>query len=398
MTVDPFTAVSRTAPPRGGWAGDPRYRALALQAIAVAVIVFVAWYLISNTIANLARANVASGYAYLGREASFGISETLIDYAPNDSYGRAILVGLLNTLKVSVVGIVLATLLGTLVGIARLSSNWLLSHVAEAYVELIRNIPLLLQLLFWYTVITETLPGPRQAFRPLPGVFLSNRGLAFPVPNADPAWSLAAAGLLLAFVGCFGVRAWARRRLAQTGRPVGILLPCLGILVGLPALAWLIGGAPTGINMPQMQGFNLVGGVVCTPEFTAILAGLVVYTAAFIAEIVRSGILAVSHGQTEAATALGLTRGQILRLITLPQALRLIIPPVTSQYLNLAKNSSLAVAIGYPDLVSVLNTTMNQTGQAVENVVLFMSVYLTISLAIAAFMNWYNAHIALVER
>ena len=282
--------------------------------------------------ANLEERRIASGFGFLAREAGFEIGESaFLSYSASDSYLRAILVGLGNTLAVALVGIVLATILGTFIGLARLARNFLLSSLSAGYIEFIRNVPLLVQLFFWYAVITEGMPGPREALSPLPGVFFSNRGIFF----------------------------------------------------------------PTLASVPELQGFNFVGGMVVSPEFAALLLGLTTYTAAFIAEIVRAGILAVDRGQGEAAHALGLSRAQTTRLIILPQALRVIIPPMTSQYLNLTKNSSLAVAIGYPDLVSIANTTMNQTGQAIEGIAIIMAVYLTISLSISAFMNWYNARIAL---
>ena len=281
--------------------------------------------------ANLEERRIASGFGFLGREAGFEIGESaFLRYSASDTYLAALLVGLSNTLAVALIGIVLATVLGTFIGLARLSKNFLLKTLSAGYVEFIRNVPLLVQLFFWYAVITEGFPGPREALSPLPGVFLSNRGIFF----------------------------------------------------------------PTFSGAPELQGFNFVGGATLTPEFAALLIGLVTYTAAFIAEIVRAGILAVDRGQSEAAHALGLSRGQATRLIILPQALRVIVPPMTSQYLNLTKNSSLAVAIGYPDLVSIANTTMNQTGQAIEGIATIMAVYLTISLSISAFMNWYNAHVA----
>jgi general L-amino acid transport system permease protein len=304
---------------------------LAYQAAALAAVLGAAWFLISNTVANLAERRIASGFAFLQREAGFEIGESLfLRYSASDTYLQALVVGLANTLTVSLIGIVVATLLGTLIGLARLSPNLLMRGLAAAYVEFIRNVPLLVQLFFWYALITETLPGPRDALSPLPGVFLSNRGIFF----------------------------------------------------------------PTFASVPELDGFNFSGGMAVSPEFAALLVGLATYTAAFIAEIVRAGILAVSRGQVDAAYALGLTRGQATRKVVLPQALRVIVPPLTSQYLNLTKNSSLAVAIGYPDLVSIANTTMNQTGQAIEGVAVIMAVYLSISLSISAFMNWYNARIA----
>ena len=377
---------------------DPRLRGIIYQIIALAAVGFVVWYLISNTLANLEARRIATGWGFLAREAGFAIGEGLVAFTPADSYFRALLVGLLNTIRVAVIGIVLASILGTLIGIARLSTNYLLAKAASLYVEVVRNIPLLLQLFVWYAVITETMPGPRQALNPVPGFFISNRGIKFPVPPDSLGFDLAGIGLIAAIVIAIFVRIWARKRQDATGLSFPTGWTTLGLVIGLPVLGWLVGGAPVNFDVPALRGFNFSGGGTLSPEFAALLIGLVTYTAGFIAEIVRSGILAVSKGQTEASLSLGLTRGQTLRLIVLPQALRVIVPPMTNQYLNLTKNSSLAVAIGYPDIVSIANTTLNQTGQAIEGVTVIMAVFLTISLGIALFMNWYNKHIALVER
>lgn len=377
---------------------DPTVRAVVFQVLIIGGVLLLGWWLVHNTLENLARRSIATGFGFLDREASFGIGESLIDYSPRDSYGRAFIVGVLNTIKVSVIGIVIATVLGTLIGIARLSSNWLLAKLASLYVEVVRNIPPLLQLFIWYAVITESMPSVRQAFNPLPGVFLSQRGIKIPVPQADPIWGWMGMALLVGVVAAFLVSRWAKARQARTGQPFPIGWASLGLVLGLPFVTWLAGGAPTAMDVPQVQGFNFVGGVSMSPEFFAILFGLSIYTAGFIAEVVRSGIVAVNWGQTEAARSLGLTSGHTLRLVVLPQALRVIVPPLTSQYLNLTKNSSLALAIGYPDLVSIANTAINQTGQAIEGVAMIMGTYLTISLAISIFMNWYNKRIALVER
>jgi general L-amino acid transport system permease protein len=309
-----------------------RTRRLAYQAAALLVALLALAWLVHNAAANLETRRIASGFSFLGREAGFQISESpFLRYSASDTYLEALFVGLANTLRVSLIGILAATLLGATVGVFRLSKNFLLRTLAAAYVEFIRNSPLLVQLFFWYALITEGLPAPREALQPLPGVFLTNRGFYFPLPG----------------------------------------------------------------SVPVLEGFNFTGGLVVTPEFAALLVGLSIYTAAFIAEIVRAGVLAVRRGQWEAAFAIGLTRAQALRRVVMPQALRVIIPPAASQYLNIAKNSSLAVAIGYPDLVAVANTAINQTGQAIEGVAIIMAVYLTISLSISAFMNWYNARIAL---
>jgi general L-amino acid transport system permease protein len=384
--------------PRRSLINDPNARAVFFQILVLGGVALLGWYLVTNVLENLARQNIATGFSFLDREASFAIGESLIAYTPASSYSQALLVGFLNTIKVAVLGIVLATILGTIIGIARLSSNFLVAKLASIYVEVIRNIPVLLQLFFWYAVIGESLPNPRQALNPVPGVFLSNRGMKFPALADDPIWIWVGLSILVAIVAVWFLARWARKRQEATGQQFPTVLASIGVLIALPVLTWLAGGAPTALDLPELQGFNFRGGTNISPEFAALLLGLTVYTAAFIAEIVRSGIRAVNWGQTEAASALGLHRGTILRLVVLPQALRIIVPPTTSQYLNLTKNSSLAVAIGYPDLVSVANTTLNQTGQAIEAVAIMMTVYLTISLGISLFMNWYNKHIALVER
>jgi general L-amino acid transport system permease protein len=303
-----------------------------------------------------------------------------------------------NTLYVAGLGIVLATILGTVIGIARLSSNWLIRKLAQIYVETFRNIPLLLQLFFWWGLLRESAPAPRLAWELLPDVFVSNRGVVFPVPSPDPAYGWMALAFCVGAVATIGIFRWARQRQARTGQQFPIGWVGLGLVAGPPLAVFLVCGAPLALDRPELKGFNFAGGHAVSPEFAALLLGLVVYTGTFIAEIVRAGILAVSWGQSEAAMALGLKSGQRMRLIVLPQALRVIVPPMTSQYLGLTKNSSLAVAIGYPDLVSIANTTINQTGQAVEGIAMIMGVYLTISLIISALMNLYNRAVALVER
>lgn len=374
-----------------------RVRGILYQILVVGGVLALGWFLVSNTLDNLGKRGIATGFNFLGREAAFGISESLIAYSPANAYLRALAVGLVNTLFVSALGIVLATLLGVAAGIARLSSNWLIARLAGIYVDTFRNVPLLLQLFFWYALLAG-LPSARTALNPLPGVFLSNRGLKFPLLVWEPAhwWTLAA--LAVGAAAAWAVARWARRRRERTGLSFPSFWAGLALVFGVPALVFLALGAPFQVDIPELRGFNFVGGYTLTPEFAALLVGLVVYTATFIAEIVRSGIQSVHYGQTEAALALGLKRGQVLRLVVLPQALRVVVPPLTSQYLNLTKNSSLAVAIGYPDLVSVANTAINQTGQAIEGVAIIMAAFLTISLAISAFMNWYNKKVALVTR
>jgi len=385
-------------PPRRrlSW-NDPGVRAFVYQALALLAVGWGVWFLVSNTLHNLAVRNITTGFGFLHREAGFAIGETAISYTPADTYGRAIMVGLMNTLRVAVIGIVLATILGTLIGVARMSKNWLVAKVASVYVEVMRNVPLLLQLFFWYAIITENMPGPRQAHHPLPGVFISNRGLKLPsLEGGALDWILG--GLGLAIVLILAMAHWANKRHEATGRIFPLVRWAIGLLVALPLLGWLISGGSLKLDMPVLRGFNFSGGITLSPEFAALMAGLVIYTSAFVAEVVRSGVQAVNYGQWEAAGSLGLRRTQVLRLVILPQALRVIIPPMTSQYLNLTKNSSLAVAIGYPDIVSVVNTTLNQTGQAIEGILIIMAAYLSVSLSISIFMNWYNKRIALVER
>ncbi|OMI06926.1 amino acid ABC transporter permease [Bradyrhizobium brasilense] len=376
---------------------DPRVAGLFWQILVVAIAVAVVAWLWSNAVHNLSVRRISTGFAFLGREAGMPIADSWIDYTPKNTYLRAFIVGVVNTLRVAVIGIVLATVIGTLVGIARLSSNWLLARLAAVYVEVLRDLPLLLQLLFWY-VLMQGLPAARQAWKPVDGVYLSNRGLVLPsVPLHEAnGWTLAA---LVAGVIVFLIvrrRLIAQQMLDGKARPVWPY--ALGLIIALPALvSWLL-GASWSVMLPELRGFNFVGGLTLAPEYFALLIALVTYTSAFIAEIVRSGIQAVPRGQSDAAKALGLKRSFVLQHIVLPQALRVIIPPMTSQYLNLTKNSSLAVAVGYQDIVSIANTTLNQTGQAIESIALIMMVFLTISLGISLFMNWYNARIALVER
>jgi general L-amino acid transport system permease protein len=377
---------------------DPRVRAIIVQLLFIAAVVAVGWFLVHNTLVNLRRQNIATGFGFMHREAAFGIGESLIDYSPADTYFRAFLVGLTNTLYVSALGIVLATILGTVMGLARLSGNWLLAKLAQVYVETFRNIPLALQLLFWWGVLREAAPAPRQAWQVLPDVFVSNRGVVFPVPFANPAFAGMALAGLIGIIASWVLYRWARARQARTGAQFPTGWVGLGLILGLPAAVFFAAGAPLRLDVPVLRGFNFTGGSGVSPEFAALLIGLVIYTASFIAEIVRAGILAVSWGQSEAAMALGLKPGQRMRLVVLPQALRVIVPPMTSEYLSLTKNSSLAVIIGFPDLVNIANTTMNQTGQAVEGIALIMAVYLAISLIISLVMNLYNRSVALIER
>jgi len=396
-TVDTDT-LYKAAPKAVPFFNDPGKRSIFYQLVVMLLLGLLGFYLLSNTMANLERQSIATGLGFLEKESSFEIGESLISYSAADTYARALLVGVINTLIVSFIGVILTVILGTFIGVARLSTNWLVSRLAAVYIEVFQDIPVLLQLFFWYAFFYEILPSPREAIQPVNGVFLCNRGLVFTVPQLHPVHGYM---LLAVFIGCISIyliRRWAKQRQDKTGRIFPVFYVSVGILTGLPLMVWFLAGAPTAMDIPVLKGFNFVGGINISPEFTALLLGLVLYTAAFVAEAVRAGIQAVSHGQTEAAMSLGLKPGQVLNLVILPQALRVIIPPLTSQMLNLTKNSSLAVAIGYPDFVSVAGTTINQTGQAIEGVVLMMVVYLFFSLTTSAFMNWYNKKVALVER
>ncbi|NIY74471.1 amino acid ABC transporter permease [Thalassospira sp. HF15] len=377
---------------------DENVRAVLYQIIAIGLIVLAGWYLVSNTLYNLEQQNISTGYGFLDLEASFEISETMIDYSAQSSYATALMVGLLNTVKVSLLGIILCTIIGTIFGVARLSSNWIVRKLATVYVETFRNIPVLLQLFFWYALIPGAFPHPRDALEPIPGVLLTSRGMYMPVPEPDNAYTLMAIAAVIACVAIYFIKKWAKKRQDATGQPFPMFLAGLGIFVGLVLLAYLAGGAPTDMSMPALKGFNIQGGYNISPEFMAVLIGLTVYTSTYVAEVVRSGIQAVPNGQWEAADSLGIRRSVALRKVILPQSMRVAIPPLTNQYLNLTKNSSLAVAVGYPDLVSVSNTTMNQTGQAIEAISIFMSIYLGLSLLTSLFMNWFNKKMALVER
>jgi general L-amino acid transport system permease protein len=377
---------------------DPAKLAILYQVLTVVGLGLLGYYLIHNTLINLERQSISTGFGFLHREAGFEIGEKLVPYNAANSYGRALLIGFLNTLLVSFIGIVLTVLLGTVIGIARLSKNWLVSRLAAAYIELFQDIPILLQLFFWYAFFYEILPSPRQALHLMPGVFLCNRGLIFGVPEYHIGLLYAGIGLVIGIFLSVILRRWALKRQAATGLSFPLFRVAVAVICGLAFLGWLIGGAPTAMSVPKLSGFNFKGGMTVSPEFTALLLGLVLYTAAFVAEVVRAGIQSVSKGQREAAMSIGLKPGQLLHLVILPQALRVIVPPLTSQMLNLTKNSSLAVAIGYPDFVSVAGTTINQTGQAIEGVAMIMIVYLIFSLSTSVFMNWYNKKIALVER
>jgi len=392
--------VTDAAPPaRPPLYNDPRVRAIFFQALVLGAVLLGGMYLVNNTLKNLESQGIASGFGFLNSTAGFNVSMSLIEYSEESTYGRAFVVGLLNTLLVSAIGIFLATMIGFFIGVARLSPNWLISKLAAAYIEILRNIPLLLQIFFWYFAVLRALPGPRNSVQVLDSFFLNNRGLYSPSPVPQDGFTLVWVSLVVAIIATIALKRWATKRQEATGEQFPVFLTGLGLIFGLPLLASIITGFPLAWNYPELKGFNFVGGVVLIPEFVALGLALSMYTASFIAEIVRAGIQSVSHGQTEAAYAVGLRPGQTLRLVIIPQALRVIIPPLTSQYLNLTKNSSLAAAIAYPDIVLVFaGTVLMQTGQAVEIIAITMACYLTISLLISAFMNWYNKKMALIER
>jgi general L-amino acid transport system permease protein len=385
---------------QGSLRSRQQWASIAFQAALVFVIGGLAYAAFINAADNLAKAHISSGFRFWNNTAGFDISQTLIDYSSSTStFGRAFWVGLLNTLLVASLGVVFATALGFTIGIARLSSNWLVSHLAGGYVELVRNVPLLLQLLFWYNAVLKALPDVRDSISLPGGAVVNNRGLFLPRPEFGANFDYVAATLLFGIIATAAVRIWGRRRQERTGAPPRTLPFAFVLIVVLPLLVFFAAGAPLSFGYPQMGRFNISGGTEILPEFAALLVALAIYTAAFIAEVVRAGILSVPHGQTEAAQALGLHSGSILRLVVVPQAMRVIVPPLTSQYLNLTKNSSLAVAIGYPDLVQVFaGSVLNITGQAVEVIAITMAVYLFISLVTSLLMNLYGRAVSIVER
>lgn len=392
--------TARAAPPKTrDWSLRSRaVRALIYQVVALGLIALGVWFLAHNTMENMRVRGIQSGFDFLTGPAGFDIGELLIPYESVDPYWKAFLVGVLNTLRVAIIGIVLTTLLGTLIGVGRFSNNAIVRGLCYGYVELFRNIPVLLQLLVWYLVLTEMLPNPDEPLSLAGLVFLSKGGLSYPVPVWGLGQGLAFIGLL---VGAVAAWVWSRRAKAlfeATGQVRPVLLPTIGLLIGGALAGWLVGGAPVAWNIPKVGDVAVEGGSALTPEFISVLLGLTFYTASFVAEVVRAGIASVPRGQSEASGALGLGRGQQMRLVVLPQALRVIIPPMTNQFLNLTKNSSLAVAIGYPDVVSISNTAINQTGRAVECIAIIMLVYLTTSLTTSGLMNWYNQRAAIKER
>lgn len=391
---------ARPAPPKKrdwSWRSQA-LRSLLYQVVALVLVISAGYYLLGNTLENMRLRGIKSGFDFLVQPAGFGIGESIIPFDSSESYVKAFAIGVSNTLRVAALGIVLATLLGTFIGIGRLSRNFLLRSLCGAYVEFFRNVPLLLQLFIWYFILTETLPTIEEALKPLPGVFFSKNGLQFPIPLWAEGHALTLAGMFLGLVLAVWWGRQVRRHFEASGQLRPVALPALALLAGLGLLGWLLGGSPAALDIPESTELNVVGGGSLTPEYMTVLMGLTIYTAAYIAEIVRGGIQAVPFGQHEASSALGLSRGMEVRLVLLPQALRVIIPPVTSQYLNLTKNSSLAVAVGYPDLVSISTTSLNQTGRAIECIAIIMACYLTLSLLTSWFMNAYNRRSLLKER
>ncbi|RVD52165.1 amino acid ABC transporter permease [Mesorhizobium sp. M7A.F.Ca.ET.027.03.2.1] len=390
--------VLREEPSRGSFINDPKIRGIFFQVLVVVLLVAGVWWIAHNVIDNLTRLRIASGFGFLKGRAGFDISESAIAYSSDSTYGRAILVGLINTLIVAIVGIITATIIGFVIGIGRLSQNWLIRKICTVYVEVFRNIPPLLVIFFWYSGVLAVLPAPRDSYNLPFGSFLNQRGFYFPrAVWGDGSWLIFVA-LLVGIAMAWFVARKARQRQMATGQQFPVFWTSAALIVGLPLLAYALSGFPLSFDYPKQSTFNLTGGFQVRPEFLSLYLALSCYTAAFIAEIVRAGIRGVSAGQTEAAGALGLRSGSILRLVVVPQAMRIVIPPLTSQYLNLTKNSSLAIAIGYPDLTATAGTVLNQTGQAVEGVVIMMVIYLAISLLTSLVMNWFNAKMALVER
>ena len=392
MTIEPrkppsqfVSKLRRALGGQAGWGG------FVLQLVFVAVLAWISYEVVANVSENLKAQRITAGFGFLANTAGFDVSQNLIPYSGSDTYTRVFFVGLLNTLLVSLIGVFFATLIGFLVALGRLSPNWLLARISGGYVELVRNLPLLFQILFWYLAVLAALPNPRQSIALFGSFFLSNRGLVIPRPIGDTGFEPFMLALLIAIVGSVGLWRYSRWQLFQNGRMIKTWPYVLGFLLGLPLASALIFGAPVSFEIPVLKGFNFSGGSRIIPEFVALTLALSTYTAAFIAEIVRAGILSVHKGQMEAGASLGLQRGSVLRLIVIPQALRVILPPLTNQYLNLTKNSSLAVAIGYPDLVSVFaGTTLSQTGQAIEIIGITMGVYLLISLVTSAIMSFYG--------
>jgi general L-amino acid transport system permease protein len=397
MTIDATIPPGR-AKSTGSVLNDPKVRGYIYQGITLLLLVVFVYWVTENTIENLKRANIASGYGFLNGRAGFDVGQSLIAFTSDSTYGRALVVGFFNTILVAVTGIITATIIGFLVGIGRLSHNWLIAKLSMVYVEVFRNIPPLLVIFFWYSGVLAVLPQPRESLALPLNMYVNNRGLAFPRPVFDSGAQFIFYALVIAVIASIVFVRYANKKQMETGKRPPVLWIVLGMVIGLPLVTFLATGMPISFDIPVAGKFNLTGGSVVGPEFLSLFLALSFYTAAFIAEIVRAGIRGVSHGQSEAAHALGIRPGLTTRLVVVPQAMRIIIPPLTSQYLNLTKNSSLAIAVGYADLVAVGGTILNQTGQAVEVVSIWIVVYLTLSLSTSLFMNWFNAKMALVER
>lgn len=378
---------------------NQKVRGILFQLLTVIGLVAFLWYIGANTVANIEQRGIKTGFEFLEGTAGFGIDESPIAYSESDTHGRVFLVGLSNTLIIGFVGIVLSTILGLIIGVLRLSNNWLVRKLAAAYIDIFRNIPILLQILFWYNVVLKSLPSPRQSLEFIGGIFINNRGLYIPQPELNITTISVILSFLLVFVIIFFLNRWAKKRQEATGQDFPVLLVALGLFVILPILAYVFSGANFNFEYPALKGFNFSGGKAISPEFLALTFALTIYTATFIAEAVRSGIEAVSKGQKEAAASLALSNYQALKLVILPQAIRIAIPPTINQYLNLVKNSSLATAIGYPEIVTVFaGTSLNQVGQAIEIIAITMLVYLTISLVVSAILNWFNHKMKIKER
>lgn len=394
----PAPAEPRASQASSIW-NDARFRGLLAQGVVLALVVFAFGAMAWNASTNLSNQRIASGFGFLEQTAGFGINQTLVQYSESSSYGRALLVGVLNTLAVAAVSIFFATIFGFLVGIGRLSKNWMIRKVCTVYVEVTRNLPLLFHILFWYLAVLALMPAARNSYSIFGEIFINNRGVYIPKIIFGDGSLIALVGFALAVVGVVVLKKWATARQLRTGQQFPTFLTSLALLIVVPFIGLAIAGFPITIEAPVLRGFNFVGGSRLLPEFAALAIALSVYTGGFIAEIVRAGIKAVSYGQSEAAASLGLKPSVATRLVVIPQALRVMIPPMTSQYLNVTKNSSLAAFIGYPELVQVFaGTTLNQTGQAIEIIAMTMGIYLVISLTTSLFMNWYNQRVALIER
>ena len=391
------TAEDRERPQVSFW-NDPKVRSILFQIVLLLVLAFMAYEIVVNTLSNLKSRNIASGFGFLSKTSGFDIIQSLIPYSSSSTYGRAILVGFYNTLLVSGLSIVAATIIGFIMGVARLSKNWLIARIGTFYVEIFRNIPLLLWIFIFYSAVLQPLPGPREALNLFDMFFLSNRGFMMPKPIFGAGSMLGFAGLALGVILAIVIARWSKARQMATGQTFPVMWTSLALIFGLPLLGFAFAGFPLHWEYPALKGFNFAGGIDVIPELIAMFLALSFYTGTYVAEAVRAGIMAVSHGQTEASYALGLRPGKALRLVVIPQAMRVIIPPLASTYLSLTKNSSLAVAIGYPDLVATGGIVLNQSGQAIEIVGIFMFVYLTLSLITAGLMNWFNARMKLVER